>query len=168
MGLRTVKFIAGQVNKDSAIRKTLQAIGSSVRDFHIGLNEPEHDSFYIEINSFNIPNFEDYEEQISKSPLFGGITRYGEYTVLIKIKEYYKGSVLKFLDGKYSEMYPENEIPIIINSTHSDAIEILLKSQDLRERMQHELDVVIDPEAELDNKPDWDAEVFFSEKPVTW
>lgn len=100
--------------------------------------------------------------------MFGGITRYGEYTVLIKIKEYYKGSVLKFLDGKYSEMYPENEIPIIINSTHSDAIEILLKSQDLRERMQHELDVVIDPEAELDNKPDWDAEVFFSEKPVTW
>lgn len=88
--------------------------------------------------------------------------------MLLGIKEYYEGSILKFIDGKYSEIYPENvALETFIN--FPEAINVLTKEPykdkkgkiyDAKADLEEELDVEIPDTFELDSLPNIDEEIY--------
>lgn len=131
------------------------------------INNEEEKAFCVLYKYSGKPEFTEFEGRLMEHPLFIGHEDYEEY-VLYKFEynlELEKSSKL-FKDGKYS-MYTEEEKESVLKFlklrgfTNAPKIEkILNRDKELREQMELDLKMSIDPNAELSSPPDMDKENF--------
>lgn len=72
-----------------------------------------------------------------------------------------KDLVKKFLQGRYSEMYTDEQIKtLFFEDELPEVIEVLRKSKKRRKQMMYELNCYIEEDAELDSLPQIEQEIY--------
>lgn len=123
--------------------------------------------------SFKNPEFTAYEHKLIRNELFVDLIDIDNKVLYIfKFPEEYLHEYEKFKQGKYSEFGVDakelildffshvytnnpNAVPFLIKTK-----QILFKDKNLKEKIEKELKVVIDSDAELSDAPDLDNEMF--------
>lgn len=153
---RTSVFVTHSLRLYSGIFQFLSSITDFKQaNFYIG-----HKTYSDEYNNHIFIQIEDLEGEVAD--LEGYVTHYpykAGWVLIFKCPV--EGLIKNFLLGKYSQMYTIDQMKLLFgrNMALEDVRKVLTRSQALRIKIERELDVRIDPDAELASPPKIEEEV---------
>ena len=143
--------------------KTLFMYNSLLKNCYAGTNEDKNCIVLVYKYSDSLL-FNKFERAIIKLRSFKKAFDLRKYTIFIfKIPTYYKKEYKHFMDGKYSKFSLEYKLQIL--GFHEQEIEdrlgqILFKCEDLKNKLEYELDEILPEDSELYSILNMKQEIF--------
>lgn len=81
------------------------------------------------------------------------------HVIVLKLPSKYQNTINKFVEGKYSQLYSKSDV-VKLFRTNSHQYHVLLKSKDLKEQLERDLNIKLSNDSELDDIPELVKEIY--------